>query len=217
MKFTIALLAIVISCPAIAVTPKQWIKLDANYAGPLEIMQTNASTSSEAMTEVRAINNTGCAHDFGVAGGNYSADVTLLANEAFLIGESTCAGMLIKQNNDTYIRFSLGINPVEKLRLEPNRVTITGGSAASLLVNGALGRFEIISGGADKDVFAGNVNPAPFHLMVGRDAKVTLNANGSVELWPSACQAPAHGGVTLCVEGGKLKAVTTTGITTLAQ
>lgn len=217
MKLIIALLVLTASCFSIAAPPKQWIKLDADYAGPLEIMQTNTSTSIEAMTEVRALNNVGCANDFGVSGSNYSADATLKANEAFLIGESTCAGMLFKQNNDTYIRFSLGINPVEKLRLEPSRVTITGSTVSQLLVNGAMGKFEILSGGNDYDVFAGNVNAAPFHLMTGRNAKITLNPNGSVELWPSTCQAPVHGGVTLCVEGGKLKAVTATGTTVLAQ
>lgn len=213
-KFIIAVLFF-LSAPAGAADVL--VNLVKDYAGPLEIIEKNTSASTEAMTEIRALNNVNCAHDLGVSGSNYSADATLKANEAFLIGESTCAGILIKQNNDTYIRFSLGLAPVDKFVIEPSKVTVTGKGGAQFLVNGDLGKFEVFSGGNDKDVFAGNVNAAPFHLMTNRNAKITLNPNGSVELWPSACQAPVHAGVTLCVEGGKLKAVTATGTTVLAQ
>lgn len=203
--------------PSVCFGADQWFNMQKDVAGPLEMMETNTSASNQAMTEMRVLNNAGCANDLGVSGSNYSADSTLYANEAFLIGESTCAGMLIKQNSNSYIRFSLGTSPSDKLKIEPNKATFTGSGAESLLVNGTLGRFEILSDGNDYDVFAGNVNSNAFHLMVGRNAKVTINPNGSVELWPSTCQAPTHGGVTLCVESGKLKAVTAAGTTVLAQ
>lgn len=90
---------------AVPITAKVIARYVDSADMPLELIVQNNSRGSLAMTEVRALGNAkppgSCAMDLGVTGTEWDnpADRTLGANEAFLVGESTCNGMHIKSNN----------------------------------------------------------------------------------------------------------------------
>lgn len=79
---------------------KRPLVLQESWNGPLEAMVSNQSGGTYAMTEIRAINDKGCANDLGTTGSNYDdpSDRSLSRNRAFLVSESTCDGMQIKAN-----------------------------------------------------------------------------------------------------------------------
>jgi len=92
-------------------TPSTDVELASSVNRPLDIQITNSNAGNNVYAEFRASNGTG-ACDFGIVGTGFSVDVTTNANEGFLISESTSAGLLIKHNGDSYIRFSKGISGV---------------------------------------------------------------------------------------------------------
>lgn len=88
-------------------------RLSGSYDGPFEFIVENLSSGSGAITELRALNDVGCAMDVGTTGSNWNTDLSLRNNEAFIVSESTCGGMTIKHNAGGRIAFSLGASPVE--------------------------------------------------------------------------------------------------------
>lgn len=88
-------------------------RLTGAYDGPYEFIVENLSSGTGAITELRALNDVGCAMDVGTTGSNWATDLSLLPNEAFVVSESTCGGMTLKHNADGRIAFSLGASPVE--------------------------------------------------------------------------------------------------------
>jgi hypothetical protein len=209
-NLVVAIFTGLIPSSLMAVPPYYIQKWTAAYDGPQEVVNHNTSSGSNAMTEVRTLNNGGCAHDLGVVGTNYSdpLDNSIKQNEAFLVSESTCAGMLIKQNSDTYIRFSLGGSPTEKVRITRNETQVMNDGDANLNVVSRRPppavevRTGILSDNGNG--YVGTRTDHPMHLMVKNDAWVTVHKDGKVELWKSAnCpgkETPANGGF-LCVDG----------------
>jgi hypothetical protein len=188
-----------ISASAATVIVQQYI---ANNNGPLELIVKNTSSGSSAMTELRAINDSTCANDLGVVSTTYSADGGVGANEAFLIGESGCAGLLIKQNNGTHIRFSLGLAPEEKMRVKLDGLHVT--HAGDTVLN-VINTSQNIWTGILSDQLYGYVGTRtnqPIHIMAHNNARVTVYGDANVEVWRSSnCPAggnPQWGGF-LCV------------------
>lgn len=74
--------------------------MNQSVDGPLELIVKNQNSGMYAITEIRAINDSGCAIDMGATGSNYSdpKDSTVAKNTGFLVSESTCDGMVIKSN-----------------------------------------------------------------------------------------------------------------------
>jgi hypothetical protein len=81
-------------------TEKLLLFLQDSWNGPLEAIVYNQSGGTYALTEIRAINDKGCASDLGTTGSKYDdpSDRSLSRNHAFLVSESTCDGMQIKAN-----------------------------------------------------------------------------------------------------------------------
>ena len=76
------------------------------------------TTDPAGLAEVRTKSNGPCYGDFITAGTAFSDGTNFLPGETGLIAESTCAGMHHRANADTYIRFSVGLNPIELFQID---------------------------------------------------------------------------------------------------
>lgn len=207
-KLALVLLGVLIPTSVYALGPRIIQHFKESYDGPLEIVNENTSAGPAAMTEVRTINNGKCAHDLGVVGTNYldPADNSIKKNEAFLVSESTCAGMLIKHNSDTYIRFALGNAPSEKARITRDEMQVSNDGDANLNVVARRPGGEVRTGILSDAMhgYVGTRTPHPMHIMVGNSAQVTMHTDKKVELWKSSNCGPGRGtpsnGGFLCVD-----------------
>lgn len=158
-----------------------------NFNGPLELVNRNTSNGSQAMTELRALNDIGCANDLGTVSSNYSADGTLSKNEAFIVAESPCAGMHLKSNANNYIRFSVGLNPTEKMRILMDGARIMNHGDVIFDVTNTMSNTTMsILSDRGNNGYVGTKTNHPTHIMAGYNARLTVYPDATVELWATS-------------------------------
>ncbi len=77
-----------------------------------------SNSNSNGLAEVRVKNDGNCYGDVIVAGSTFSDGSNFLPGETGMVAESPCRGMHFRSNSNSYVRFSVGITPVELFQID---------------------------------------------------------------------------------------------------